>query len=88
MRRRRRAGLVLSIIARAVRRTGVGPSFDEIARGAWIRSKSGVHAIVQHLVDEGQVERLTARARAIKPAQGAFVAVREHGQTVFRRIGE
>lgn len=45
--------------------TGVTPSFDEMARGLGLASKSGVHRLISGLEERGYVRRLPHRARAI-----------------------
>lgn len=42
------------------------PSFDEMAVGIGERSKSGVHRLVEALVERGHVEYIPNRARTIR----------------------
>lgn len=44
---------------------GISPSFDEIREHLGLRSKSGVHRVVQCLVERGVIEFIPNRARAI-----------------------
>lgn len=44
---------------------GVAPSFDEMRDALGLKSKSGVHRMVQALVERGFLERLPNRARAL-----------------------
>jgi len=45
---------------------GVAPSFDEMRDALALKSKSGVHRMVQALVERGFLERLPNRARALE----------------------
>lgn len=45
---------------------GVAPSFDEMRDALDLKSKSGVHRMVQALVERGFLERLPNRARALE----------------------
>lgn len=44
---------------------GVTPSFEEMKNALGLRSKSGIHRIVQALEERGAIVRLPNRARAI-----------------------
>jgi repressor LexA len=58
---------VLKWIKRAIEdRQGTPPSYQEIADGVGIKSKSGVHEIVLKLEERGYIRRLPNRARAIE----------------------
>ena len=76
-----RAGLtpkqrvLLDFIARYQHeRRGVSPSFDEMAQAIGLASKSGVHRLVEGLVERGALERLPNQARALR-----IVATMSHG---------
>ena len=45
---------------------GVSPTFQEIAEGIGLRSKSGVHRLVSGLEERGFIRRLHYRERAIE----------------------
>lgn len=45
----------------------VSPSYDEIMVGIGLRSKSGVHRIVQALLDRGHLHRENGHARSLVP---------------------
>lgn len=47
-------------------RHGVPPSFNEMMRHMGLKSKSGIHRILEALVERGFIRRLYARARAIE----------------------
>lgn len=44
----------------------VSPSFDEMRDALGLKSKSGIHRLINALVDRGYLERLPHRARAIQ----------------------
>jgi len=46
--------------------TGTAPSFDEMRQAVGLASKSGVHRIMQQLVERGYISYLRNRARAIQ----------------------
>ena len=48
------------------RNNGLAPSFEETAEGVGISSKSGVHRIMQALIERGHVRTIPGRARAIQ----------------------
>lgn len=45
---------------------GVAPSFDTMAEGMGLKSKSGIHRILTALEDRGFIRRIHHRARAIE----------------------
>jgi repressor LexA len=45
---------------------GVAPSFEQMQVALGLRSKSGVHRIIEGLVERGYIRRLRFRARAIE----------------------
>ncbi|PVE25487.1 hypothetical protein DC522_05780 [Microvirga sp. KLBC 81] len=52
-------------IRRYISEHGASPSFDEIADGLGLRSKSGVHRLVHALVERGHVTIVENRKRTI-----------------------
>ena len=54
-------------ICQRVDNNGVGPSFDEMVTHMDLRSKSGIHRIVQALIERGYVKSIPNRARSITP---------------------
>lgn len=42
------------------------PSFEEIREGLGLTSKSGVHRLIDALVERGHIRRIPSRARAIE----------------------
>jgi repressor LexA len=47
------------------RHDGIAPSYQEIAEALGLKSKSGVHRIVQGLTDKGHIRSRSYRARSI-----------------------
>ena len=45
---------------------GVSPSFEEMKQALGLRSKSGVHRLIQALVERGRLARRENRARALE----------------------
>lgn len=44
---------------------GVSPSFGEMSTALGLRSKSGIHRLLEALEDRGAIKRMTNRARSI-----------------------
>lgn len=58
---------LLDFVARYQReRRGVSPSFDEMAKAVGLKSKSGVHRLIEGLVERGAIVRLKNHARALQ----------------------
>jgi repressor LexA len=49
-----------------MRETGIAPSFDEMKEALDLRSKSGIHRLVNALEERGFIRRMPHRARAIE----------------------
>ncbi|HCS22700.1 MAG TPA: transcriptional repressor LexA [Alphaproteobacteria bacterium] len=47
-------------------RTGLSPSFEEMKEGLDLKSKSGIHRLINALVERGFLERLPNKARALE----------------------
>lgn len=47
-------------------KTGLSPSFEEMKDGLDLRSKSGIHRLINALVERGFLERLPNKARALE----------------------
>lgn len=56
----------LLFIIDTVDESGVAPSYDEIMWGLGLRSKSGIHRLVDALEERGFIRRIPARRRAIE----------------------
>ncbi len=74
----KRQGECLAIIQARITQTGMAPSFNEIATGLGIRSKSGVYRIVSALERRGRIRRLPNMARAIEVLQPEAANDRGH----------
>lgn len=57
---------LLTFIAARLAETGVSPSFEEMKEALDLRSKSGVHRLVEALEERGFLRRLPNRARALE----------------------
>lgn len=68
----RRVGLtpaqleLLFFIESFIEENGFPPSFDEMREAINLRSKSGVHRLIEGLVERGAIRRLPNRARALE----------------------
>lgn len=49
-----------------MRETGIAPSFDEMKAALDLRSKSGIHRLINALEERGFIRRMAHRARAIE----------------------
>ena len=47
-------------------KTGLSPSFEEMKSGLELKSKSGIHRLINALVERGFLERLPNKARALE----------------------
>lgn len=57
---------LLMFINKASKETGCSPSFDEMKDAVELKSKSGVHALIQALEERGFIRRLPHKARALE----------------------
>lgn len=57
---------LLQFIHEYTRRTGLSPSFEEMKAGLDLRSKSGIHRLINALVERGFLARLPNKARALE----------------------
>jgi repressor LexA len=49
-----------------IRKTGLSPSFEEMKQGLELKSKSGIHRLINALVERGFLVRLPNKARALE----------------------
>ena len=79
--------LLLFINQRLVE-TGISPSFDEMKEALFLKSKSGIHRLINGLQERGFIRRLPHRARALEvirlPQESAAVARKSFSATVIR----
>ena len=57
---------VLIFINDYIQKTGLSPSFEEMKIGLDLKSKSGIHRLINALVERGFLERLPNKARALE----------------------
>ena len=57
---------LLIYINQNIRETGVAPSYEEMREALDLRSKSGIHRLINALEERGFIRRLPHRARAIE----------------------
>jgi len=57
---------LLIYINQNLRETGVAPSYEEMREALDLRSKSGIHRLINALEERGFIRRLPHRARAIE----------------------
>ena len=66
-----------------IQKTGLSPSFEEMKIGLDLKSKSGIHRLINALVERGFLERLPNKARAleVKKLPENVVAMAPRSQT-------
>ncbi len=57
---------LLRLVDNRIRQTGVPPSFEEMKDAMGLKSKSGIHRLINALVERGHLRRLPNRARALE----------------------
>ncbi len=57
---------LLLYINKKIRSTGVSPSYEEMKISLNLKSKSGIHRLINALEERGFIRRLANRARAIE----------------------
>lgn len=57
---------LLMFINDYIQKTGLSPSFEEMKVGLDLKSKSGIHRLINALVERGFLERLPNKARALE----------------------
>lgn len=57
---------LLMFINDYIQKTGLSPSFEEMKIGLDLKSKSGIHRLINALVERGFLERLPNKARALE----------------------
>lgn len=57
---------LLLYINEYTQKTGLSPSFEEMKKGLDLKSKSGIHRLINALVERGFLERLPNKARALE----------------------
>ena len=74
---------LLMFINDYIQKTGLSPSFEEMKIGLDLKSKSGIHRLINALVERGFLERLPNKARAleVKKLPENVVAMAPRGST-------
>lgn len=62
---RRQRELLTYIQRYMASRDGIAPSFEEMTKAMGLASKSGIHRLIEALVDRGHLQRLPNKARSI-----------------------
>ena len=57
---------LLVFIDKHLKRTGFSPSFEEMKEGVALKSKSGIHRLIEALEERGYLARRHHRARALE----------------------
>lgn len=57
---------LLMFINKVTKETGCSPSFDEMKDAVGLKSKSGIHAMIEALVERNFLKRIPHRARALE----------------------
>lgn len=78
---------LLVFINQCLQKTGVSPSFDEMRFALNLKSKSGIHRLVNGLEERGFIRRLPRRARAIEVLRPIEVNDLEYRQEPYTEIG-
>ena len=79
--------LLAFIEARLEQNEGIPPSFDEMAAHLGLKSKSGVHRLLQSLEERGMIRRLPNRARSIALPSSDVVLSPELSAALRRQYG-
>ena len=72
---------LLLFIHERLETTGVSPSFDEMKDALGLKSKSGVHRLVNALEERGFIKRLANRARALEVLETAEKALHHQNKS-------
>jgi len=84
---------LLNFIHERIRESGIAPSFDEMKEALGLRSKSGVHRLINALEERGFIRRMPHRARALEvtrlpEAMSPALAPQARGNVVIEQAGE
>ena len=69
-----------------IQKTGLSPSFEEMKTGLDLKSKSGIHRLINALVERGFLERLPNKARALEVKKLPENVVSLQTQQASRRV--
>ena len=74
---------LLVFVHNYIQTTGYAPSFEEMFKAMDLHSKSGIHRMLDALVERGFVRRIKSRARAIEVIKLPADMVQEKSEGVF-----
>ena len=57
---------LLMFINKVIKETGHSPSFDEMKEAVGLKSKSGIHALIEALEERNFIKKLPHKARALE----------------------
>ena len=57
---------LLMFIDNSIKENGCCPSFEEMKQAVGIKSKSGIHALIEELIERDFVKKLPHKARALE----------------------
>lgn len=64
---------LLMFINKVIKETGCSPSFEEMKAAVGLKSKSGIHALIEALEEREFIRKLPHKARALGSYQNAEV---------------
>lgn len=82
---------LFDFIEKRVTDTGVSPSFDEMREAIGLKSKSGIHRLVQSLQERGFIRQLKNKARAleiVRPTQNLVQTAVDTVRNVSEAVSE
>lgn len=71
-----------------IQKTGSSPSFEEMKQGLELKSKSGIHRLINALVERGFLERLPNKARALEVKKLPDSASNNNNVTRLRTVAQ
>ncbi|MDP7260926.1 MAG: hypothetical protein QGI80_03085 [archaeon] len=66
----RRQSQIYFFIKRFINENNFSPSYQEMADGVGLKSKSGIHFLIDGLVKQGKVRRVKFTARSVELVNG------------------
>ena len=80
---------LFDFIEKRITDTGVSPSFDEMREAVGLKSKSGIHRLMQSLTERGFVRQLKNKARALEIVKtSAFDAAKDIVRNVSQTVSD
>lgn len=78
---------LFDFIEKKINETGISPSFDEMRDAVGLKSKSGIHRLVQSLQERGFIRQLKNKARALEIVRPTSQLI-DSAKEVVRNISE